>query len=122
LRIQVRGEGSAARVLAGYLAKAGYRVNGFRPAYTVTLEEGNSAANIVIEGHGGELAAEAQKAIAELTATPIEMRRAGESDRAVRVVTTGREEDSDAIERGLMRAVLRVTGHGKKSKWRIFGR
>ena len=122
MRIQVSGDSGAARVLEGYLAKAGNHVTDFRPACTVTVDEGESAGNIVLEGNGGALAAEAQRAIAELTATPIEMRRAGESDRAILVVTTGREDDSYAIERGLLRAVLRVTGHGNKSKWRIFGK
>ena len=122
MRIQVSGESGSARALGGYLLKSGYHVTESRPAYTVTVEEGKSAGNIVVEGNGGELAAEAQKAIAELTATPIEMRRSGGSDRVIRVVTTGREEDSYAIERGLLRAVLRVTGNGKKSTWRIFGR
>jgi len=110
VRIDVIGESATAETLRGYLAALGYKLSRQSPAYRVGIEE-STQPNIVLEGVRGPLADEAQHAVAELTATPIEWRKAGAgSENELRVVTNA--TDHDAVERGLLRALLRVTRHG----------
>ena len=118
MRIQVIGSGASARTLRQYLKSAGYQAVESGGAYTVRMEEGEQA-NIVLEGVRGALAEETQRAVAELAGAPVEWRPAAAgSERELRVIAgTG---NRDAAERGVLRALLRVTGHGTKKKWKFF--
>ena len=110
MRIQIIGESAPARTLRGYLTSLGYTIASTGAAYTVVLEEGTQA-NVLMEGVRGPLAEEAQHAVAELTQSPVEWRKAAQgSERQVRVTSNG--GDNDAVERGILRALLRLTQHG----------
>jgi hypothetical protein len=112
VRIDVIGECATAETLRGYLAALGYGLSHQSPAYRVRLEEGTGPA-IILEGVRGLLANEAQHAMAELTAAPIEWRKASAgSENELHVVTNA--SGHDAVERGLLRALLRVTRHGSR--------
>jgi hypothetical protein len=121
VRIQVIGDGASARALRGYLASLGYELADRRAEYTVRIEPGD---RVTIEGLRGALAAEALHAVSELAGAPVEWRRAAAgSDRELRV-TVG-AEGADAVERGVLRALLRVTRHGQaRTGWisRFLGR
>lgn len=116
MRIQITGDGSAANTLRRYLASLGYTLTGIAPAYTIRVEQGGQS-NVVLEGVRGPLAEETQHAVAELAGAPIEWRsvKSG-NDRQLKVWTNGVSDD--AVERGVLRAVLRITGHGQQSGWR----
>ena len=115
MRISVPGDSDVAKVLRGCLAQAGYLVTAVNPAYTVLVEDG-SGPHIVIDGINCRFKDAVQDSIAELTDTRIEYHRAGgvQSDRAIHVVTAPGEDNADAVERGLLRAILIVTGHGAR--------
>jgi len=109
MRVSIEGDTNVSKVLRSYAAAAGLRVTSFNPSYTVVVEEGAGPA-IVIDGINCRFKNAVQDAISELTDTRIEYQRAGgvQSDRKIRVVTSGGELDADAIERGLLRALLTV--------------
>jgi hypothetical protein len=112
VRIDVIGENATAETLRGYLAGLGYRLSRQSPTYRVRIDE-STQPNIVLEGVRGSLAGEAQHAIAELTAAPIEWRKASAgSENELHVVTNA--AGHDAVERGLLRALLRLTRHGSR--------
>ena len=122
--VQVVGDGLTAETLRGYLRQLGYRVAETGSAYVVRVEEG-SRESIALEGVRGPFAEEALHAIAELSRAAVEWRTAGAgSERELRIVVS--DATSDAGARGLLRALLRVTGHGerKPSGWmsKILGR
>jgi hypothetical protein len=117
VRIHVVGESTAAETLRGYLtslgyklAAPGYKLSAGRAACTIRIEAG-AQGKVVIEGVPGELSEQARRAVAELTATQVEWREAAIAGSELRVAVHG--SDTDAVERGLLRALLRVTGHGQ---------
>ena len=115
MRIQVTGEGASARVLREYLASLGYQLVDRAAAYVVRVEEGGDG-NIVLEGAVGALAHEARLAVEELAGARVEWRASSQgSGRELRVVGTAGA--ADAVERGVLRALLRVTGHGERKSW-----
>ena len=119
MRIRVIGDGASAATLRRYLESSGYQVAERGAFYTLRMDESAEAANIVLEGVRGALAEEAQHAVAELAGAPVEWRRAAAgSERELRV--TAAPAHADAVERGVLRALLRVTGHGEKKKWKFF--
>ena len=110
MTIQILGDGASARTLRSYLMSLGYQVSGIG-TYTIRVEEG-SGGNLILEGVRGTLAEEVLHAVAELTGSPVEWRRAVAhgNDRELRVIANG--ADDDALERGVLRALLKLTGHG----------
>lgn len=119
MRIQIIGDHAAAGALRAHLASLGYQVTERGAQYVVRIQEG-SQSSVVLEGVWGALAEQAQHAVAELAGAPVEWRRATPgSERELLVVTNGTA--GDAVERGILRALLRVTGHGAPKKG-FFGR
>ena len=113
------------RALCGYiktyLSSLGYSLDGHL-RFTVRIDE-SAAKNIALEGVRGAFAEEALHAIAELTQTPVEWRKSmtgGETELFVQ----SKSVDHDAVERGLLRALLKITGHGNAQRsqpnWRRF--
>jgi hypothetical protein len=112
VRIDVIGECATAETLRGYLAGLGYSLSQQSPAYRLRIEE-SMRTNILLEGVRGPLADEAQHAMAELAAAPIEWHKASAgSENELHVVTNA--AGHDAVERGLLRALLRLTRHGSR--------
>lgn len=110
MRIDVVGECATAETLRGYLTALGYRLSPRNAAYRVRIEE-SIRTSILLVGIRGPLAGEAQHSIAELTTAPIEWRKASAgSENELHVVLAA--SDHDAAERGLLRALLRLTKHG----------
>ena len=115
MRIHIGGDSAAARTLRGYIESQGYTLSETAPAYALHIEEGVQA-NVVLKGVRGALADEAQHAIAELAGVPVEWQRADAgSERELHIVTGS--ASADAVERGLLRAILRLTGPQGRSGW-----
>lgn len=109
MTIQVLGDGASARTLRSYLMSLGYEVSG-SGTYTIRVEE-SSGGNLILEGVRGAFAEEVLHAVAELTGSPVEWRRVAQgSDCELLVIANG--VDDDALERGVLRALLKLTGHG----------
>ena len=109
--VHVVGEGPTAETLRGYLRQLGYRLAEQGSAYVVRVEDGSQGA-VALEGIRGPLADHALHAIAELAGTAVEWRMAkAGSERELSVSVP--DATSDAAARGLLRALLRVTGHGE---------
>jgi len=116
MKIRVTGEGASAKALRHHLASLGYRVAGENADYTVRMEQSEHP-GIVLSGMPGKLADNARRLIAELTSGPVAWREMG-SARELHV--TASADHADAAERGVLRALLQITGHGVKKSW--FGR
>ena len=111
MKIHVIGNNAAAKKLGEYLENVGYRVTRFGAAYTIRVEDG-AEDRILLEGVESQLAAEAQTAIAELAGVPVRFKKADRgSDRELCVFAGG--SGTDAVERGVLRALLRITEHGE---------
>jgi len=78
--------------------------------------EPGAGTNIVVEGAPGPLAEEARRTIAELAGAAVEWRpiESG-SGRDLRIAARG--EVDDAVERGLLRAILRLEKDFGWSGW-----
>jgi hypothetical protein len=115
MNIQITGESPAARTLETYLsslgyspASLGYSLGG--SGLRISIEAGAPGV-ISLEGLRGKLADEALHSIAELTQTPVQWRKsmtAGESELLIRA----NQVDHDPVARGVLRALLKITGHG----------
>jgi hypothetical protein len=114
MRIAVEGTEFLTDGLKRYLESAGYRVSGYAPFYTITLVQG-AGPNIVVDSVDSPFEREIINRIAELTPVRIELARAGgvQSTDAMRIeVPFGTTAELlDAIERGVLRAVLIRTGN-----------
>ena len=113
MKIQVAGEGASAKALRHHLASLGYRVVDENADYTVRMEPSEHP-GIVLSGMPGELADSARRLVAELAPGPVAWREMG-SARELHVAASA--DQADAAERGVLRALLQVTGHGVKKSW-----
>ncbi len=112
MQIQVTGDHPAAQTLKDFLKCLGYEVvedvANTAAAFAVRIERG---IGLAMEGLRGPLSEEALHAITELAASPLEWRKAvAGSERAIHIIAD--RVHTDAIGRGVLRALLRVTGHG----------
>ncbi len=120
MKIHVSGDHPAADTLREYLKALGYAVatGASVPsgAFAIRVEVG-SAANIAVQGPRGPLVDEALRAIAELASIRVEWFPSnGDSIRTIQV--SAPEIHADAIGRGLLRAVLRISQNGAaQSGW-----
>jgi hypothetical protein len=120
MKIHVSGDHPAVGALREYLKALGYAVvtGSFAPsgAFAIRVEV-SSAANIAVQGPHGPLVDEALRAIAELASVQVEwFPSSGESTCTIQV--SAPEIHADAIGRGLLRAVLRISQNGTaQSGW-----
>lgn len=115
IKVQVTGNSPAADKLRGYLTALGYRVvqSGGRVLVEMIRAE---VPYIAIEGVG-ELADAINSAIAELSGAPV-TQRAIEGLPAARVAVPAENAvQEEAAARGVLRAILKLTGHGEPQKW-----
>ena len=114
MKIHVSGDHPAVGALREYLKALGYAVitGSSTPSGTFAIRvEVSSAANIAVQGPHGPLVDEALRAIAVLASVPVEwFPLNAESTRTIQV--SAPEIHTDAIGRGLLRAVLRISQNG----------
>jgi hypothetical protein len=116
MKIQVTGEGASAKVLRHHLTSLGYRVaddNDKNADYVVHMEPSEQA-GIALSGMPGELADNARRLVAELAPGSVAWQETG-SARGLHVAAGAGQ--ADAAERGVLRALLQITGHGVKKSW-----
>ena len=116
MKIQVTGEGASAKALRHHLASLGYRVadaSGTNADYAVHMEQ-REQPGIALSGMPGELADNARRLVTELALEPVAWGEKG-SARELHVVAGA--DQADAAVRGVLRALLQLTGHGVKKSW-----
>lgn len=120
MKIQVVGEGAAADTLRRHLAELGYRVVNKAAAYVIHLAE-HEAPGIAVRGAVGAFGEQARECVEELARIPVAWE---ECPLAKEVHVAFHADYADAAMRGILRAVLRATGHGKKRSWvqKLLGR
>ena len=111
-KVQVTGNSPAAAKLCEYLASLGYELTESGAKYLVQIDAHHPGIRqLSVEGIRGGLAEEVQHAIVELCGAAVEWRRAeGGKEHHIRVIASPVHED--AVARGVLRAILRLTGHG----------
>ena len=116
MKIQVVGESTSAQDLRNHLASLGYKVaadNASAAGYVVRMETREDP-GIVLSGRPGEFADNALRLVAELAPGSVTWLEAG-SARVLHVAASACH--ADAAVRGVLRALLRVTGHGGRKSW-----
>jgi hypothetical protein len=113
MRIQVTGEAASAKVLNDYLSALGYQAGDGDADYAIRMEESEQA-GITLTGGAGELADHARRFVEELATAAVAWQEKGPPH--VLRVAVG-EGHADAVERGVLRALLQITGHGVRKSW-----
>lgn len=108
MRISVLGDSRSVKVLKGYLEKSGYLVTDERADYEVVLSNSSSVElnSVVLEGISCSLEQACLSQLQELGIGKFILERNGrsKSDRALHVRFN--VEDSEVVEKGILRAVL----------------
>jgi hypothetical protein len=122
MKIQVTGESAPAKALRNHLASLGYRLasEGDRGAEYAVHLEASECEGVTLSGTPGELADRARLMVEELAQGAVNWQETGA--RELRVAAG--PGLADAAERGVLRALLQVTGHGVEKNWvrKYFGR
>ena len=113
MKIQVIGDGAAARTLRAHLAILGYRLVE-RGAECVVRMESRQQPGVAIGGGSEALRASAMRLTAELAAGPVTALETGLPEE---LHVAADAAHTDAAVRGVLRAVLRWSGHGVKQGW-----
>jgi hypothetical protein len=112
MRVLILGECPSAKVLRGYLARHDFHLTSYQPDLTVRIEEQADAVRPLLDSIHCELEQAILRHLRKQTATPIEIHTAGgvESDREVRIVVPPGEQERRAVEIGVFRALLEISG------------
>jgi hypothetical protein len=112
MRLLILGDNPTAKGLRGSLARYDFHLTGHQPDYTVRIEEQSGVIRPVLDSIHCELEQTILRHLRKQTATPIEIQTAGgvESDREVRIVVPPVEEERRAVELGVFRALLEISG------------
>jgi len=121
MRVLIQGDCPSAKVLRGYLARHDFHLSAHQPDLTVSIEEQADAAHLLLDSIHCELEQAILRHLRQQTTTPIEIHTAGgvESDREVRIVLPPVEQERRAVEVGVFRALLEMSGQkaSKKRTW-----
>ncbi|HET9321443.1 MAG TPA: hypothetical protein VFO27_16755 [Bryobacteraceae bacterium] len=123
MRVLVSGDCHTAKALRGNLARHDFHLTGHFPDFTVWIEEQAGLARPLLDSVHSELEQAILRHLRKQTTTPVEIHTAGgiESDREVRIVVPPVEEERRAVEVGVFRALLELSGQdraARKSWWR----
>lgn len=114
MRIKVTGSCISADALRSYLQhkNIGYAVTEFMPDYTIFLDEGAVDSTIVADSIDCELERNIVNCISALTPTPVQLSRAGgvRRDDQIRITIPPDDQARYAVERGILRGLLKTTG------------
>lgn len=120
MRVAIIGDTSTARGLRSLLLVNGFQLDG-TPRVTITLEDGPSVCPVV-DGIDSELERVVVSLIAELTPSGhvLLARRGGvQHARALKVtVPKGNADEMRAVELGLFRGLIAVSGREQQTTWR----
>jgi hypothetical protein len=123
MRVLVSGDSPTAKALRGNLARHDFHLTGHFPDFTVWIEEQAGLARPLLDSVHCELEQAILRHLRKQTITPVEIHTAGGigSDREVRIVVPPVEEERRAVEVGVFRALLELSGQTQtadKSWWR----
>jgi hypothetical protein len=112
MRINIKGKNVSALALRGMLRKSGFVVSEAGALLSVAIEESETESFIVVDGVDSELERLVVNSIAELSLTPILLRRGGSrqsSDHEIAITVPARDAERIAVERGVLRALIRAS-------------
>ena len=123
MRVLVSGDCPTAKALRGNLARHDFHLTGHFPDFTIWIEEQPGLERPLLDSVDSELEQAVLRHLRKQTATPVEIQTAGgiESDREVRIVVPPIEAERRAVEVGVFRALLELSGQAEtagKSWWR----
>jgi chemotaxis regulatin CheY-phosphate phosphatase CheZ len=112
MRIFVTGKHPSTKVLERLLEANGYTISEYQPFMTLILEYTNEP-YIIVDGVDSEFERRVINNIAEITPSKILLNRIDgiESDQEMRIFVNYDPTLCDAVERGVLRALMQVTRH-----------
>ncbi|HYL62267.1 MAG TPA: hypothetical protein VE077_06560 [Candidatus Methylomirabilis sp.] len=129
MRVKIIGENNCAKATRGLLRQAGFAVTEFLPAdavtqgplagYVIGIVEDGRADKIHIDSVDCALEAAILKHITQLSKHPVVLNRPGgvvHSDREIGLIVPHDEEEQQAVEFGVLRGLLEVTGQVKAAE------
>jgi hypothetical protein len=129
MRVKIIGENNCAKAARGLLRQAGFAVTEFLPAdavtqgplagYVIGIIEDGRADKIYIDSVDCALEAAILKHITQLSKHPVVLNRPGgvvHSDREIGLIVPHDAEEQQAVEFGVLRGLLEVTGQLKAAE------
>jgi hypothetical protein len=129
MRVKIIGENDCAKATRGLLRQAGFAVTEFLPAeavtqgplagYAITIEEAAGASRIHVDSVDCPLEAAILKHITQLSKLPVVVDRPGgvvHSDREIALIAPASAEEQQAVEFGVLRGLLELSGQQKAAE------
>lgn len=115
MRIFVTGKHPSVKVLERLLEANGYTISDYNPFLKIYLEY-TPDHHIIVDGVDSEFERRVINNIAEITPSQILLNRADgiESDQEMRIFVNSDSAACDAVERGVLRAIMQVTRHASE--------
>jgi hypothetical protein len=123
MRVLISDDCPTAKALRGNLARHDFHLTGHHPDFTVWIEEQPGLVRPLLDSVDSELEQAILRHLRKQTNTPVEIHTAGgiESDREVRIVVPPVEQERRAVEVGVFRALLELSGQDRTARpswWR----
>ncbi|MBZ5701487.1 MAG: hypothetical protein LAN84_06540 [Acidobacteriia bacterium] len=129
MRVKISGENDCAKAARGLLRQAGFAVTEFLPGeavlqgplagYAITIEEIAGTERIHLDSVDGPLEAAILKHITQLSKLPVVVDRPGgvvHNDREIVLLAPGSAEQQQAVEFGVLRGLLELSGQQKAAE------
>ncbi len=120
MRINVTGDCSTAKAIRGYLGKYDFHLTDHEPDWTIHIEEPGGTPRPSVDGLGGELEQAILRHLRKQMATTVEIEtgRTVSSEREIRVLVPNSEPDRRAVEIGVFRGLLEMSGSKpQQTRW-----
>ena len=120
MRINVTGDCSTAKAIRGYLGKYDFHLTDHEPDWTIHIEELGGTLRPSLDGLGGELEQAILRHLRKQMATTVEIEtgRTVSSEREIRVLVPSSEPDRRAVEIGVFRGLLEMSGSKpQQTRW-----
>jgi hypothetical protein len=129
MRVKIIGENDCAKATRGLLRQAGFAVTEFLPAdavtqgpiagYVITIQEEAASERLHIDSVECPLEAAVLKHVTQLSKLPVVVDRPGgvvHSDREIGLIVPASLEQQQAVEFGVLRALLELAGQKKDAE------
>ena len=120
MRINVTGDCPTAKAIRGYLGKYDFHLTDHEPDWTIHIEEPGGTPRPSVDGLGGELEQAILRHLRKQMATTVEIEtgRTVSSEREIRVLGPSSEPDRRAVEIGVFRGLLEMSGSKpQQTRW-----
>ena len=120
MRINVTGDCPTAKAIRGYLGKYDFHLTDHEPDWTIHIEEPGGTPRPSVDGVGGELEQAILRHLRKQMATTVEIEtgRTVSSEREIRVLVPSNDPDRSAVEIGVFRGLLEMSGSKpQQTRW-----